>query len=91
MVRCFCRNCDVCGRSHVWRARQQGWSLPLPIPDIFHSELSIDFMTDLPEKDIKDSSYLMVVTDCLLKSVTLEAMDSMEAENCAERFLNCHY
>lgn len=44
MVRKFCRNCDVCGRCNVWRSRKQGLLLPLPIPDRFHSELSIDFM-----------------------------------------------
>lgn len=91
MVHQFCRNCDVCGRSHVWRTRRQGLLLPLPIPDRFHSELSIDFMTDLPAKNKGDPRYLMVITDRLLKSVTLEAMTSMEAENCAERFLTCHY
>jgi hypothetical protein len=33
----------------------------------------------------------MVITDHLLKSVTLEAMTTMEAEACAEVFLQCHY
>ena len=33
----------------------------------------------------------MVITDRLLKSVTLEAMTSMKATDCAERFLQCHY
>jgi hypothetical protein len=91
MVRRFCRNCDVCGRSHVWRERRKGLLLPLPIPNRFHSELSIDFMTDLPAENEGDPRYLMVITDRLLKSVTLEAMDTMEAEACAERFLQCHY
>ena len=90
MVRKFCRNCDVCGRAHVWRSRRQGLLLPMPIPERFHSELSIDFMTDLPAKK-GDPSYLMVITDRLLKSITLEAMSSMKAEDCAERFLYCHY
>ncbi|KAI0992243.1 hypothetical protein K3495_g15943, partial [Podosphaera aphanis] len=91
MVRRFCRNCDICGRSHVWRSRRQGLLLPLPIPDRFHTELSIDFMTDLPVKGKDDPCYLMVITDRLLKSVTLEAMTTMNAEECAERFLQCHY
>ncbi|KAI0991703.1 hypothetical protein K3495_g16484, partial [Podosphaera aphanis] len=60
MVRRFCRNCDVCGRSHVWRSKRQGLLLPLPIPDRFHTELSIDFMTDLPVKEKDDPCYLMV-------------------------------
>lgn len=90
MVRKFCRNCDVCGRSHVWRSKRQGLLLPLPVPDRFHSELSIDFMTDLPAKNKGDPRFLMVITDRLLKSVTLEAMNSMSAEDCAKIFMNCH-
>ena len=65
--------------------------MPLPIPERFHAELSIDFMTDLPAKSKGDPKYLMVITDRLLKSCTLEAMDSMTAENCAERFITSHY
>lgn len=78
------------GQAHVLRSRKQGLLLPLPIPERFHSELSIDFMTNLPIKSNKDPPYLMVITDCLLKSVTLEAMQLMNAEDCAMRFLNCH-
>ena len=89
-VRRFCRNCDVCGRAHVWRTQKAGFLLPLPIPHRFYSELSIDFVTDLPAAG-SGPRHLMVITDRLLKSVTLEAMASMEAEACAERFLQCHY
>jgi hypothetical protein len=91
MVRVFCRNCDVCGRSHVWREKKKGLLHPLPIPDRFHSELSIDFMVDLPARHKGDCRYLMVIKDRLTKGVTLEAMDTMKAPACAERFLQCHY
>ncbi|KAI0996563.1 hypothetical protein K3495_g11619 [Podosphaera aphanis] len=91
MVRTFCQNCDVCGRSHVWRERKKGLLLPLPVPDRFHSELSIDFMTDLPAKNKSQPRFLMVITDRLLKSCTLEAMNTMSAEDCAERFVQSHY
>ena len=90
MVRQFCRNCNVCGRSHVWRSKRKGLLLPLPIPDRFHNELSVDFMTDLPAKNTDDPKFLMVITDRLLKSVTLEAMNSMKAEECANRFIQSH-
>lgn len=90
MVRQFCRNCDVCGRAHVWRDRRRGLLRPLPVPERFHSELSIDFMTELPAQKKGDPRYLMVITDRLTKGVTLEAMETMEAEACAERFVQCH-
>jgi hypothetical protein len=89
-VRQFMRNCDVCGRTKVWRDRKKGLLKPLPIPERFHSELSIDFMTDLPSEE-GSPEFMMVITDRLLKSVTLEAMHTMKAEACAERFLQCHY
>lgn len=91
MVRRFCRNCDICGRAHVWRSRKQGLLQPLPIPDRYHSELSIDFMTDLPAKKEGDPKFMMVIVDRLAKTVTLEAMKSMTAEECAERFIQCHF
>ncbi|KAI1000197.1 hypothetical protein K3495_g8004 [Podosphaera aphanis] len=55
----------------------------------FHQELAIDFMVDLPESDGKTN--IMITTDRLLKSVTLESMKKMDAESCAKRFLNCHW
>lgn len=48
-------------------------------------------MTDLPAKSKGEPRYLMVITDRLLKSCTLEAMSSMTAEDCANRFIACHY
>ncbi|CAJ2661542.1 unnamed protein product [Trifolium pratense] len=90
MVRQFIRNCDVCGRTHVWRDKKRGFLKPLPIPNRFYQELSIDFMTDLPgEKD--QPRFLMVITDRLSKEIILEAMTTMTAEACAIRFLHCFY
>ena len=90
-VRRFSRNCDVCGHAHVWRERRKGLLLPLPIPDRFFSELSIDFMTEMPAKTKTDARFLMVITDRLTKAVLLEPMTSMKAEDCAERFLQAYY
>jgi hypothetical protein len=90
IVHWFMRNCDVCKRTTVWRNRRRGLLRSLPIPARFHSELLVDFITDLPS-DGQSPKYLMVITDRLLKSMTLEAMTTMEAEACAEVFLQCHY
>ncbi|KAI0997026.1 hypothetical protein K3495_g11161 [Podosphaera aphanis] len=48
-------------------------------------------MTELLTRNKDDPQFLMVITDRLLKGVTLEAMKTMNAEECAERFLQCHY
>lgn len=90
-MRRFCRNFDVCDRSHFLRIRRQGLLLPSQIPGKFHSELSIDFMTDLPDKDGEDPRYLMVIADRLLKSVALEAMNSMDIECSSSKFLQYCY
>jgi hypothetical protein len=64
---------------------------PLSVSDRFHNELSINFMTDLPVKRKEDLRFLMVITDRLLKSCTLEAITFMKAEDCAEVFVQCYY
>ncbi|KAI0991274.1 hypothetical protein K3495_g16913, partial [Podosphaera aphanis] len=46
-------------------------------------------MTDLPVSN--GATNIMVITDRLLKSVTLEAMEKMDAESCAKKFLDCHW
>lgn len=90
MVRRFIRNCDVCGRALVWRDKKRRFLKPLPIPQRFHQELSIDFMTDLSaEKD--QPRYLMVITDRLSKEVIIEPMKSMNAESFAKRCLKGFY
>lgn len=89
-VRRFVRNCDVCGRSTIWRERKQGLLRPMPIPERFHSEISIDFMTELPA-DAGQPKFMMVITDRLLKSCTADAMLSMDAEACAEQFVQSHW
>ena len=47
----------------------------------------MDFMTGLPL--LKGCQYLWVIKDRLSKTVVLQAMPSMEAEECAEVFMDC--
>ncbi|KJZ70655.1 hypothetical protein HIM_09975 [Hirsutella minnesotensis 3608] len=91
LVRRFVANCDTCGRAHIWRQSKRGFLKPLPIPDRPRSHLSMDLITDLPPTGPSKSRYLWVIIDRLTKAVTLEVMDTMEAETCAQRFLQCHY
>ncbi|KAM4060257.1 integrase core domain-containing protein [Hirsutella rhossiliensis] len=78
------------GQSQLVR-RRRGFLKPLPIPDRPRSHLSMDFITDLPPTGPSKARYLWVIVDRLTKAVTLEVMDNMEAEPCANRFLQCHY
>jgi transposase InsO family protein len=86
-VRQFLRNCDRCGRNKVWREHKHGLLRPLPVPDQFFQEISMDFMTDLPNSE--GNCYLWVIKDRLSKWVVLEAMPTMKAEECARKFMEC--
>lgn len=46
-------------------------------------------MIDLPESD--SATNIMVITNRLLKAVKLEAVNKMDSESCAERFLRCYW
>ena len=46
-------------------------------------------MVDLPKSN--GATNIMVITDRLLKSVTLESMDKMDTESCAKQFIECHW
>lgn len=88
-VRRLVRNCDVCGRSNVWREKRRGLLKPLPIPERIWSEISIDFVVDLPPTRSKGITSLMVITDRLSKSVILEPMPDITAEMTAKSVAKC--
>jgi hypothetical protein len=88
-VRRFMRNCNVCGRAAVWREKKRGLLKPLPIPGRMWSELSIDFITELPPTGPDGATNLMVITDRLFKNVIFEHMETITAEAVAERLLWC--
>jgi hypothetical protein len=60
-IRRFVQNCDVCGRTKSWRDQRKGLLKPLPVPDRPWQEVSMDFITDLPES--KGCTNIMVITD----------------------------
>ena len=86
-VRRFVRNCHCYG-AHVSRKKRQGLLQPLPVADRYWSQISMDFMVDLPQADDDSPRYLLVITDRLSKYVQLEAMTTMQAEPCAQRFVD---
>jgi hypothetical protein len=81
----YVRNCHCYG-AHASRLKRQGLLQPMPIADRFWSQISMDFMTNLPQDNQESPRYLLVITDRLSKYVQLEAMTTMGAEACAEKF-----
>ncbi|KAI0993042.1 hypothetical protein K3495_g15142, partial [Podosphaera aphanis] len=67
-VRKFIRNCDVCGRTTVWRDAKAGFLKSLPVPERIGTELTIDFVTDLPKS--RECTNVMVITDRLSKDIS---------------------
>jgi len=88
-IRRFIRNCDICNRNKAWRERRYGFLKPLPVPNQIWSELSIDFITDLPISD--GCTYIMVVTDRLSKSVVFEPCPDITIKTVVEKFLRLIY
>ncbi|KAJ6436365.1 retrovirus polyprotein [Purpureocillium lavendulum] len=86
-ARQFVRNCDACGRSNVWREKRRGLLKPLPVPERIWSELSIDFVTELPPTKSNGSTNMMVLTDRLSKSVVLESLKDITAETTARALM----
>ncbi|KAI0994661.1 hypothetical protein K3495_g13520, partial [Podosphaera aphanis] len=88
-VRRFIRNCDVCGRTTVWREAKAGFLRSLPIPERLGSELTIDFVTDMPPSN--GCTNIMVITDRLSKEIFAFGTKSMTSEVCAKVFVDRYY
>ena len=87
-VRQFVRNCDICGSATVWRHKKSALLKPLPVPDRIWSDISIDFITDLPISN--GHTFCQVITDRLGKGVMYDSTNDMTALGCAERFVQTY-
>jgi hypothetical protein len=88
-VRRFVRNCDACGRNKSWRDVRQGFLKPLPVPSRIWSEISIDFIVDLPLSN--GCTNLVVVTDRLGKGTICDGLPDITAETLARWFVRTFY
>lgn len=88
-VRQFVKNCHTCGRSTIWRDKKKGLLKPLPLANRMWSEISMDFVTDLPIGDSSGATVLLVITDRFSKGTLLIPVPpgSWDAEGFAELFL----
>jgi hypothetical protein len=90
-VRRFCNNCDVCGRTTVWRDKRWGLLKPLPIPNQVWREISMDFITGLPPARSSGESSCLVIVDRFSKGVMFEPVSDMSAEGTADVFIKSFY
>ncbi|KAI1555801.1 hypothetical protein PtrEW7m1_012261, partial [Pyrenophora tritici-repentis] len=76
----FTNNCTTCRRSKVNRHAKHGLLHPLPVPEKYWTDISIDFITPLPPSKWCGHSYrhIMVVVDRLSKKKKFIAIENME-------------
>lgn len=84
-IRTFVENCDGCGRNKAWRARRQGFLKPLPVPERIWSEISMDFITELPNSE--GCQNMIVITDRLSKGVLADGLEDISIEAVAKWFM----
>ena len=84
-VRRFVCNCNICGKSKIWREQKHGLLKPLLIPERIWSELSVDFIAGLAPS--KDCTSIMVVIDRLSKSIIAVPMKGTRAINVSQTLL----
>ena len=91
-VRRFVKNCDICGRTTIWRDKKKGLLKPLPVPSQIWQEISMDFITGLPPAGREKCSILLVITDRLSKGIILIPISPnlFDAEGLARVFIQ-HY
>jgi hypothetical protein len=88
-VRIFAKACDECFANKAWKTRRQGYLKPLEVPDRTWWEISMDFITDLPESE--GSRNMIVVTDRLGKGLLADGLPDLEAETLAKWFVRYYY
>ena len=88
-VRSFVENCESCGSNKAWRTLQHGYLKPLPIPHRIWTEISIDFITQLPLSE--GCTNMIVITDRLSKGVIASGIPDLTTETVTKWFLRHYY
>ncbi len=70
---------------------KKGFLKPLLVPQRLRTNIAMDFIVSLPPAKNTKRKFLWVIINRLSRAITLEAISSIEADKCAERFLNYYY
>ena len=89
----FVRHCHICTRSKVRKEARHGFLKPLEIPFRAWSDISIDYITGLPECIDGGQVYkhILVVVDRLTKMRHFIPCVSLDAEELTNRFIAAVY
>jgi hypothetical protein len=85
----YVKNCLVCARAKPHREGKHGYLNPLPIPDTYWTDLSVDFITPLPKSHCYGRVYqhIMVVVDRLSKKKKFIPLQSLDVEAVVQGFI----
>lgn len=88
-VATYCRACVHCKRCKHYREGKHGLLRPLPVPDQYWSDISVDFITPLPDCTVHATTYkhVMVVVDRLSKRRRFIPLPSLEVRDVVTAFL----
>ena len=85
----YIRSCHKCKRTKSYREGKQGLLKPLPIPERYWSDISVDFITPLPIclRHGRSYQHIMVVVDRLSKKKKFMPLDSLSVESVVQAFV----
>ena len=85
----YVKSCYVCKRAKAYRDGKQGLLKPLPIPDRYWHDISVDFVTHLPvcKRYSRSYEHIMVVVDRLSKKKKFIPLDSLEVDAVVQAFI----
>ena len=85
----YVKSCHTCKRSKTYRDGKQGLLKPLPIPERYWEDISVDFITPLPicQRFGRAYQHIMTVVDRLSKKKKFVALDSLEVEAIVQAFI----
>ncbi len=85
----YVKSCHECKRSKPYKQGKHGLLKPLPIPDRYWQDISVDFITPLPicKRFGREFEHIMVVVDRLSKKKKFIPLDSLEVEAVVQAFI----
>lgn len=85
----YVKACHACRRTKAYRDGKQGLLNPLPIPERYFQDISVDFIVGLPKcvRHGRTYEHIMVVVDRLSKKKKFVALDSLDVEAVVQAFL----
>lgn len=85
----YVKSCYTCKRAKSSRSGKHGLLKPLPIPEKYWTDISVDFVTPLPicKQFGRSFEHIMVVVDRLSKKRRFVALDSLDVEAVVQAFV----